>query len=103
MDLLRCVKCNYTITNFVNHRCLYHEHSFDQESSQNARLQFSETTLKKSLQQFRIQRKELTLNTLAFMNRTSTFQSSTFPQSTKPGTPLECEQHRRYGCPVRFE
>ncbi|GIY71199.1 hypothetical protein CDAR_38311 [Caerostris darwini] len=81
MDLLRCEKCNCTITNFVNHRCLYREHSFDRIVSEMLDYNFGNNS-----QEFPAtiwhSAEGADYNTLPFTNRTSTFQSSTFPQST---------------------
>ncbi|GIY92527.1 hypothetical protein CEXT_494871 [Caerostris extrusa] len=80
MDLLRCEKCNCTITNFFNHRCLYREHSFDRIVSEMLDYNFGNisqeipATISHSAE-------GADFNSSAFMNRTSTFQSSTFPQS----------------------
>ncbi|GIY53867.1 hypothetical protein CDAR_496261 [Caerostris darwini] len=81
MDLLRCERCNCTITNFVNHRCLYQEHSFDRIVSEMLDYNFGNifqevpATISHSAE-------GADFNSLALTNRTSTFQSSTFPQST---------------------
>ncbi|GIX94284.1 hypothetical protein CEXT_345021 [Caerostris extrusa] len=80
MDLLRCEMCNCTITNFVNHRCLYREHSFDRIVSDILDYNFGNisqeipATISHSAE-------GADYNSLPFTNRTSTFQSSIFPQT----------------------
>ncbi|GIX89942.1 hypothetical protein CEXT_143661 [Caerostris extrusa] len=81
MDLLRCEMCNSTITNFVNHRCLYHEYSYQGTGFKNPDCIFGKNpreipaTISHSAE-------GADFNTSQFMDQTSTFQSSTFPQST---------------------
>ncbi|GIY42562.1 hypothetical protein CDAR_578871 [Caerostris darwini] len=85
MDLLRCEKCNSTIMNFVSHSCLYKEHSFDRIVSDILEYNFGNNpqgicaTISHSAE-------GTDFNSSAFMNRTSTFQSSTFPQSVNQGS-----------------
>ncbi|GIY99187.1 hypothetical protein CEXT_5301 [Caerostris extrusa] len=85
MDLLRCEKCNCTITNFFNHRCLYREHSFDRIVSEMLDYNFGNIS-KEIPATISNSAVGADFNSLAFINRTSTFQSSTFPQSTKQGS-----------------
>ncbi|GIY70974.1 hypothetical protein CDAR_532501 [Caerostris darwini] len=79
MDLWRCEKCNCTITNFVNHRCLYHEYSYHGAGFENPdsifgnNLQEIPATISHSAV-------GAEFNSSQFMNRTTTFQFSTFPQ-----------------------
>ncbi|GIY32811.1 hypothetical protein CDAR_264271 [Caerostris darwini] len=79
MDLWRCEKCNCTITNFVNHRCLYHEYSYHGAGFENPdsifgnNLQEIPATIPHSAV-------GAEFNSSQFMNRTSTFQFSTFRQ-----------------------
>ncbi|GIY62657.1 hypothetical protein CDAR_46601, partial [Caerostris darwini] len=88
MDLLRWEKCNCTITNFVNHSCLYREHSFDRIVSEILDYNFGNNS-----QEFPAtiwhSAEGADYNTLPFTNRTSTFQSSTFPQSTDQESHLD--------------
>ncbi|GIX83815.1 hypothetical protein CDAR_537731 [Caerostris darwini] len=81
MDLFRCEKCNCTITNIVNHKCFYQEHSFDRIVSEMLDYNFGNIS-----QEFPAATSHSTegadFNSLQFTNRTSTFQSSTFPPST---------------------
>ncbi|GIX74959.1 hypothetical protein CDAR_125121 [Caerostris darwini] len=82
MDLLRCEMCNCTITNFNSHKCYYDEHPFDRLVSEMLDYNFGNihqetpATISHSTE-------GVDFNSSAFMNRTSTFQSSTFPQSTE--------------------
>ncbi|GIY49828.1 hypothetical protein CDAR_226671 [Caerostris darwini] len=82
MDLLRCEMCNCTITNFNNHKCYYDEHPFDRLVSEMLDYNFGnihqETPATTSHSA-----EGVDFNSSAFMNRISTFQSSTFPQSTE--------------------
>ncbi|GIY22226.1 hypothetical protein CDAR_598551 [Caerostris darwini] len=82
MDLLRCEMCNCTITNFNNHKCYYDEHPFDRLVSEMLDYNFGnihqETPATTSYSA-----EGVDFNSSAFMNRISTFQSSTFPQSTE--------------------
>ncbi|GIY31421.1 hypothetical protein CDAR_477271 [Caerostris darwini] len=81
MDLLRCEMCNSTITNFFNHRCLYHEYSYQGIGFENPDYIFGNNpqeipaTISHSSE-------GADFNSSQFMNRTSTFQSSTFPPIT---------------------
>ncbi|GIY03791.1 hypothetical protein CDAR_79651 [Caerostris darwini] len=80
MDLLRCEMCNCTITNFNNHKCYYDEHPFDRLVSEMLDYNFGNihqetpATIPHSAEGD-------DFNSSAFTNRTSTHQSSTFPQS----------------------
>ncbi|GIY52378.1 hypothetical protein CDAR_269051, partial [Caerostris darwini] len=81
MDLLRCEMCNSTVTNFFNHRCLYHEYSYEGTGFENPDSIFGKNsqeipaTISHSAE-------GADYNSSQFTNRTSTLQSSTFPQST---------------------
>ncbi|GIZ03731.1 hypothetical protein CEXT_113511, partial [Caerostris extrusa] len=81
MDLWRCEMCNSTVTNFFNHRCLYHEYSYQVTGFENPDSIFGNNpqeipaTISHSTE-------GADFNSLAFTNRTSTLQSSTFSQST---------------------
>ncbi|GIY10922.1 hypothetical protein CDAR_561741 [Caerostris darwini] len=81
MDLSRCEMCNSTITNFVNHRCFYNEYSYQVTGFENPDYIFGNNpqeipaTISHSAE-------GADVNSSAFMNRTTTLQSSTFPQST---------------------
>ncbi|GIY99016.1 hypothetical protein CEXT_716411 [Caerostris extrusa] len=72
--------CNSAVTNFFNHRCLLPEYSYQVTGFENSRFHFGNNpqeipaTISHSAE-------GADFNSLAFMNRTSTFQSSTFPQS----------------------
>ncbi|GIY86082.1 hypothetical protein CDAR_465051 [Caerostris darwini] len=82
MDLLECEMCNCTITNFNNHKCYYDEHPFDRLVSEMLDYNFGNihqetpATISHSAE-------GADFNSSAFMNQTSTFQSSIFPQSTE--------------------
>ncbi|GIY74219.1 hypothetical protein CDAR_426191 [Caerostris darwini] len=74
MDLLRCEMCNSTLTNFVNHRFFNNEYSYQVIGFENPDYIFGNNP----------QGISATIShSSAFMNRTSTIQSSTFPQSTE--------------------
>ncbi|GIY07612.1 hypothetical protein CDAR_279201, partial [Caerostris darwini] len=81
MDPLRCEMCSSSVTNFANHRCFYNEYSYQGTGFKNPdyiygnKPQEIPATISHSA-------KGAEFHSLAFMNRTSTFQSSTFPPST---------------------
>ncbi|GIY49830.1 hypothetical protein CDAR_226691 [Caerostris darwini] len=83
MDLLRCEMCNSTITNFANHRCFCNEYSYQGTGFENPDYIFGNNpqeipaTISHSAE-------GADFNSWAFMNRTSTRQSSIFPQSINP-------------------
>ncbi|GIX98425.1 hypothetical protein CDAR_253971 [Caerostris darwini] len=76
MDLLKCEKCNCTITNFFNHRCFYREHSFDRIVSE--MLDYNLGNIPQEIPATISHSAEgADFNTLALTNRTSTFSRST--------------------------
>ncbi|GIY40210.1 hypothetical protein CDAR_536811 [Caerostris darwini] len=84
MDLLRCEMCNSTITNFANHRCFYNEYSYQGTGFENPDSIFGNNP-QGIPARISHSAEEVDFNSSQFVNRTSTFQSSTFLQSTDQG------------------
>ncbi|GIY74525.1 hypothetical protein CDAR_545231, partial [Caerostris darwini] len=80
VDLLRWEKCNSTITNFVKHRCFYNEYSYQATDFENPDYIFGNPQGIPATTSHSVEGADF--NSWAFMNRTSTLQSSTFHQST---------------------
>ncbi|GIY67595.1 hypothetical protein CDAR_90821 [Caerostris darwini] len=72
--------CNSTITNFVNHRCFYHEYSLQGTGFENPDYNFGNNP--QEIPAIISHSAEgADFNSSAFMNLTSTLQSSTCPLS----------------------
>ncbi|GIY99184.1 hypothetical protein CEXT_5271 [Caerostris extrusa] len=81
MDLLWCEMCNSTVTNFAHHRCFCNEYSYQGTGFENPDYIFGNNPSRNPCNHFAFSG---LFNSLAFMNRASTLQSSTFPQSINP-------------------
>ncbi|GIX80899.1 hypothetical protein CEXT_389261 [Caerostris extrusa] len=75
MDLFRCEKCNCIITNFVNHRCLYHEYSHQGTGFENIDYNFGNNP-QGNTATISYSAEGTDFNSLAFKNRNSAFPQS---------------------------